>query len=214
MRDTYVSFDQLPDFAKTILHASGMRPVSIPVTIGEQISVPGNFHDGNVRKIYFNRKGNISMVKSGFGDSAINHSKQEAFGYGGFKCTLVPGDFIFVTNSHRNSAELYAHPADINRDAIAPPVDLTYEEKIVLWATRSLKSSYAGISNYRFHEAQQFFRINRHQWEQAKGDAIRKGWLNKAGAITTAGRNLAAKLDQYRIREEHEEFLKSIKKEA
>jgi len=77
------------------------------------------------------------------------------------------------------------------RKLVPAPLEISAEEKIVLIATRSLKSSYAGISNYRFQQANEETGITLAQWEQAKAECIRKGYLNKAGAITVAGRNAA-----------------------
>lgn len=84
----------------------------------------------------------------------------------------------------------YLHPD--NAEKFLPPVvELSQQERIVLIATRSLKSSYAGISDYRFHEANRDTGITRQEWETAKADLIAKGMLNKAGAITTSGKNAA-----------------------
>jgi hypothetical protein len=78
------------------------------------------------------------------------------------------------------------------RDSM-PPLpsgqELTLNEKIVLYATRSLKSSYAGIKNYRFHEAKQATGITLNEYNAAKEILIEKKMLNKRGAITNEGRN-------------------------
>lgn len=70
---------------------------------------------------------------------------------------------------------------------------LSQEEKIVLFST-SFKSSYAGISNYRFVEAARCTRIKHSAYEAAKESLIAKGFLDKRGAITTDGRNAKSKL--------------------
>jgi hypothetical protein len=67
-------------------------------------------------------------------------------------------------------------------------VDLTIDEQIVLVATRSLKSSYAGISNYRFHEARSTG-ITLERWDAAIASLIAKKFLDKRKAITNEGRN-------------------------
>jgi hypothetical protein len=106
---------------------------------------------------------------------------------------LVPG---VVVVEHRISCGrdagicINAHPADANHAALsAPKVDLTRAQRIVLVATRSYKSSYAGRKEYRFHEARQQTRITRAEWDTAKGACIASKLLNKRGAITDAGRN-------------------------
>lgn len=73
----------------------------------------------------------------------------------------------------------------------APAADVTEDEIIVLVATRSYKSSYGGDSNVRFHEARKNTGITEERWLAAKASATAKGYLNKAGAITTAGKNAA-----------------------
>lgn len=74
---------------------------------------------------------------------------------------------------------------------IEEKIDLTDDEKVVLIYTRRLKSSYAGISNYRFHSAHREKGISLDAWEAAKISLIDKKLLNKAGAITDMGRNIA-----------------------
>jgi hypothetical protein len=66
---------------------------------------------------------------------------------------------------------------------------LTLPEKIVLVATSSLKSSYGGIPNFRFTQAKSETGITQADWDLAKESLTKKGFLNKAGAITTSGKN-------------------------
>lgn len=68
---------------------------------------------------------------------------------------------------------------------LGPTEDLTNDEKKVLVATRSLKSSYAGQSNYRQKESG----LDPETWERTKQELIGKGLLNRSGAITVAGKN-------------------------
>ncbi|MDE2103711.1 MAG: hypothetical protein KGL39_41120 [Patescibacteria group bacterium] len=83
---------------------------------------------------------------------------------------------------------IHLHPAN---GALYLPdkPELSREEKIVLVATRSYKSTYAGISNYRFREAREQTGITAEAWENAKQSCITRGFLNKAGAITYTGKN-------------------------
>ncbi len=67
--------------------------------------------------------------------------------------------------------------------------ELTEDEKIVLKYTKSYKSSYAGISDYRFHEASVGCGITKERWDASKNSLIEKKLLNKNGAITADGRN-------------------------
>ena len=70
-----------------------------------------------------------------------------------------------------------------------PPDELSLNKRIVLYATKSLKSSYGGIKNFRFYEAKQSTGINLNDWNIAKQELINDKLLNKAGAITNLGRN-------------------------
>lgn len=83
---------------------------------------------------------------------------------------------------------IYANTEDIT-PMLPLKIEISDNEKIVLAFTAHLKSSYAGISNYRFHEAHQKKGINLEDWDKTKIDLINKGLLNKAGAITPKGRN-------------------------
>jgi len=84
-------------------------------------------------------------------------------------------------------------PASFLAKLLPDTPTLTPEQMVVLYATRSLKSSYGGIPNYRFHQAHEETGITKEQWEQAKGELIDARLLNKAGAITPSGRNAVGK---------------------
>ena len=87
----------------------------------------------------------------------------------------------------------YLHPENAAKLLPAPQAELSDHEKMVLNATCSLKSSYAGKDRYQ--RTTDNLRWNRkpyptrEQWESAKQSLIGRGLLNKAGAVTTAGRN-------------------------
>ena len=90
----------------------------------------------------------------------------------------------------------FVHPADAV--AMLPaPCTLTEHQLIVLRATRTYKPSYGGQDRYTMaREATRYgagFATfpTRPQWEVAKAELITAGLLNKAGAITTTGRNAA-----------------------
>jgi hypothetical protein len=93
----------------------------------------------------------------------------------------------------------YLHPD--NATKLLPPVhDISPYERLVLRATASLKSSYNGRDRYQMaqgYENANYLKANnlsyptREQWESAKQSLVGKGLLNKAGAVTPAGRNAA-----------------------
>lgn len=83
---------------------------------------------------------------------------------------------------------IYVRPENLS--ALLPePSEITREQAIVLVCTSSYKSSYRGISDYRFHEGQSETGITREDWLQAKAECIAKGLLRSNGSITDAGRN-------------------------
>jgi hypothetical protein len=76
----------------------------------------------------------------------------------------------------------------MGQKALAEP-ELDRDKKIVLLYTRSRKSSYGGVSDYRFKEANSEAKITKEQWEDAKAWLIKNMYLNSAGAITVKGKN-------------------------
>ena len=87
----------------------------------------------------------------------------------------------------------YVHPDQIATSGLlVEPVEVTEDEERVLVTTRSRESSYGGIKDYRFTEARRAWGITREAWDLAKASCIEKKLLNKAGAITPAGRNVAS----------------------
>lgn len=87
----------------------------------------------------------------------------------------------------------YVHPDNAAKLLPAPSAELNEHEKLVLNATASFKSSYGGRDRYQMAtDDLRYARKpypSREQWEHAKQLLISKGLLNKAGAITPAGRN-------------------------
>jgi hypothetical protein len=87
----------------------------------------------------------------------------------------------------------HVHPADAAALLPAPAADLSAHEKLVLEATASLKSSYGGRDRYQMAtDDLRYARKpypSRAEWDAAKAELIGRGYLNKAGVITVAGRN-------------------------
>jgi hypothetical protein len=84
---------------------------------------------------------------------------------------------------------IYANASDLAPMLPKNEAELTFDEKVVLTFTRCFKSSYAGIPNYRAHEASRVHGMTLKTWEITKQALIEKGLLNKAGAITANGKN-------------------------
>ena len=89
---------------------------------------------------------------------------------------------------------LHIHPHNATAMLPAPSFDLSEHEAFVLAATAQLKASYAGKD--RFENSRKSYPgalsghdMTRAQWDAAKSALFALGLLNKAGAITIAGKN-------------------------
>ena len=94
---------------------------------------------------------------------------------------------------------IYAPPADV-APLLPAPVELDPFAALVLKYTVERKSSYNGHDRYQMAETDSRYSFRpegepaptfptREQWETAKADLIARGFLNKSGAVTIAGRN-------------------------
>lgn len=95
---------------------------------------------------------------------------------------------------------IFVNAATMNPTLLPAKAELCVDEQIVLAATATYKPSYNGISDYRFREAREYTGITRERWKAAKASCIARKLLNKAGAITTEGRNAlgSTRLDRLR----------------
>lgn len=84
---------------------------------------------------------------------------------------------------------LMVHPSMLNAGFLPAKEDagLSDNERTVLRCTRTYKSSYGGISNYRQSQSG----LSMDAWNAAKDSLIGKGLLDKRGALTVKGRNAA-----------------------
>ncbi len=96
---------------------------------------------------------------------------------------------VLVNSGQRVYVEIHCR-SELVTKRLESKATLSWAHKVVLCATASLKSSYAGIKDYRFHEANQRTGINKPEWDQAKAELIELGFLFKNGAITVDGRNV------------------------
>jgi hypothetical protein len=74
------------------------------------------------------------------------------------------------------------------------PVELSADEQFVLQATRQYKSSYNGLDRYQLATQYNFSGKvfpTREAYNAAREALIAAGFLNKAGALTTKGKNAA-----------------------
>jgi len=137
----------------------------------------------------------MPIPENGSGFTAVD----KAFGPSGLPVSLPSPGFAVITETKGSYHSLSIH---IHRDnaakLIAPPAEITWEESIVLVATRSLKSSYNGKT--RFDMARSETGISKEQWETAKASLIARKMLNAAGAITTDGKNAAGSKQLYSLK--------------
>jgi len=150
-----------------------------------------SYWDGGSRSYYAIVNLSTNKVKSVPENGSMQTRKS-------FRITKLPPNFAVVENSifMGKDSGITIHINTENISKMLPPADeVSWAEKVVLSATRSFKSSYAGIKDYRFHEALKDTGINKQEWDDAKKSLIDKGMLNKAGAITDKGRNTIGRTD-------------------
>jgi len=113
---------------------------------------------------------------------------------GASECVPIPKNTLVVQHEHFQGHDMglrvLVRPDEFDTLSLPIKEEVNENEHIVLLATSSLKSSYAGISDYRFHEANRKHDISREDWNKAVASLQDKGLLNKAKAITTKGRNI------------------------
>ncbi len=160
-----------------------------------------SYWDGGSRTYYavvdLNTKKSVEIPQSG-----TMFDKQT------YRMTTLPFNLAVVAHSifmgKDGGITIYVNPDNLTK--MLPKTDeVSWAEKVVLAATRGLKSSYAGIKDYRFREALKDTGITRVEWDTAKEALIQKGMLNKAGAITDAGKNAIGWTDLYKLKRPAEE---------
>lgn len=136
----------------------------------------------------------VSIPEAPFLERSELHEKEFnlSVGYVVIQHTMSCGHDLGLT--------FYVNPDTVEWKELPPASNATREERIVLAATAGLKSSYGGIKDLRFHESHERTGISQAEYSAAKESCIRKGWLNKAGAITVTGRNVIGndRLEQFR----------------
>jgi hypothetical protein len=157
--------------------------MTIPITAG--------LWDGGSRDTY-----QIIRLEDGALLEPINHN---AAPVNGERCEIKvkfePGIAVIehsITCGKDMGLTFYVHPDNATKLLPAPQAELTVFEKIVLCATASYKSSYGGMDRYEMARRDcrnETLFPTRDDWALAKQTLINLGLLNKAGAITPAGRN-------------------------
>lgn len=188
-QERYVSIKDCPNWVQRILKSERIGK-DVRVTIGTSVDIGGNWHDGNVRRVYLYAGGKVKTL-SGAGGMGVNDSPSERRAKQGFATQLTADKMILITNTYPKGSELYVHPDAMAKMIAEPDQQLSPEEYLVLVATRGLKASYQGRP-LRKDECERYG-VN---FEITKNQLISKGMLNRNGAINKNGKNaLLAKFD-------------------
>lgn len=113
----------------------------------------------------------------------------------GIDAVLVPPGFACIEHSifmGKDGGITIHIPPENAANLLPAPIILTQFEKIVLVATRGLKSSYNGIKDYRYQESHIQTGITHDEWCDAVMALMNRGLLSRAGAITPKGMNAIA----------------------
>ncbi len=120
------------------------------------------------------------------------------------RINVIPGIAVTVHSifcGKDSGLTFYVNPSSMNTLSLPEKKDISREMKIVLCATRNYKNTYAGQSNMRFKEAHRETGITESSWLIAKEECLKAGYLNTAGAITVAGRNVIGETNMYSLKQ-------------
>ena len=137
----------------------------------------------------------VSVPENGSGYTGVDAK----FGPSGLPLEMPAPGYAVVTLTDGSYKALAVHiHIDNSVKMLTNQADLTFDERTVLVATRSLKSF------ARLKQAQYYTGITEQRYEAAKTSLIARGFLNRQGAITTEGKNQAGgyQNDLYRLGQE------------
>jgi len=157
------------------------------------VKLTGAYWDGGSRSFYAAVHLDTGNVTSACPAITDPFAHTDPMGTRGPAVVVIPERTVIVARhvycGRDSGIEIFARPSDVAPMLPVPASALTEERRIVLHYTRSLKPSYAGISDYRFDSAKRETGISREAWDRAKAALIASKHLTKAGAITNLGRN-------------------------
>ena len=190
MKDT-IHIDR-NDVPRNLMNAfPGYNGRMFKIRPSESVRLTGLYWDGGSRDEY--KAVNLNTGET----SGVEHDHTLPPQFGGPSRTPkveIPEGVVIVKHSIFCGKDMgltfYVNPVNVTK-MLPAPMEISEHEKIVLTYTKSLKSSYSGIKNYRFHEASRAEGITLDEWNTAKESCIQKKLLNKRGAITIKGRNCA-----------------------
>jgi len=117
---------------------------------------------------------------------------------------IPPGYFIMehkISRGKDMGITFYVRSDEVDSMMLPKQEELSRDEMIVLVATRSFKSSYGGVKDYRYQEARRVTGITVDRWNVAKEILIEKKLLNKNSSISNEGRNAVGMTDIYTLKE-------------
>jgi hypothetical protein len=189
-----VAFKELPQKFKDVLANHKFRK-DVTVRIGTEHEYPPQISDHACMTFHvFMPNGEVRTESGGYGGYNMFNSRTKAgmINRGSRKpVPLPPNTQVLVHNTgwKTSSATLYIRPEDVTPMLPSTLPGLTWAMIVVLLATRTLKSSYAGIKDYRKHEACKSTGITPPEYDKAQEQCMQLGYLRKNKSINAAGKN-------------------------
>ena len=186
---TLIKAKELPRELQAVIKMYGYNGTQVKVIPTVEFKCPTNWHDYNIMKlVVFNQTtGEHKCQQSGFYDSYVNFTKEEAAMYHGKLESRIPDPSVWflLIETYPKSCRVYCHPSAISKQIEQPPVELTRLQELVLYLTRSL------IASAREKEAVYYFKLTRTEYNTAKAELYGLGLMTKAGSLTLEGKNRA-----------------------
>ena len=183
-----VRYLERKDVPSTILGGYAGKNITVKVVPSVSVPLTAGRWDGGSKEEYYMRD-----INSGAGVYLVPGEYTLAQG------TCIVERSVFMGND--GGLRIYISPADVAKTfPTQDSVVLSDWERMILNYTKSRKSSYMGKT--RFDMAKEDFEHGymknppntfptQEQWDQTKNTLINQGYLDKRGAITTSGKNLA-----------------------
>lgn len=176
---------------RMISKAVGYTGRKINMKAKETVTISGTAWDGGSRDTYF-------VLRLSNGDTLpVPRMNPSAFGGPAEDPVINLQDDVCVVRhsifcGKDMGLTIFVHPNNM-APLLPPKADLTIEERSVLLATKSYKSSYNGQTRREMHNdwcRAPYVKLSQEAWDTAKATLITKGLLDKRGAITVEGRNV------------------------
>ena len=185
MQTVYLTPNEVPDVLRKAFPSYNGRKFEIRAA--ESVALSNGYWDGGSKSEY--RAVNLQTGQV----QAATGALEDPFRCPAAPTVEIPRDIAVVEHCRFCGKDMglrfHVHPDNLAKLLPDKTTELPWAERVVLYATRSLKSSYGGIRNFRWHEANRATGISADEFDAAKQRLIARKLLNRAGAITPAGRN-------------------------